>query len=308
AACRMGERGVAAYDRIISQAASKEGITAPMKNGHPFRLEVGMIAGVLRAYLMDTSGLRWGVTSEMLKKLAWGVAKESHPSDAQSKRLGPVPNDLNIADESPAAIVAELLDALCTVEDVPVWYEYGVCPGFTTDISQPAVYGSDLSGRLVTSDVMRHWQLANFTYSPVGTWAYLQIMASLAQWPVTPTPVAPMGNVDVEALVIGNLYDPATRYEWSQQMFQSFPRGSMMTWQGIGHGLLGSAENGMKGASACEERAVYYLNTGILPPNGFSCRIEELVPAFLQEDADWVLPEEPERKIHPGVFTELFAD
>eukprot|EP00933_Yihiella_yeosuensis_P056440 TRINITY_DN5562_c0_g3_i1.p1 TRINITY_DN5562_c0_g3~~TRINITY_DN5562_c0_g3_i1.p1 ORF type:complete len:136 (-),score=21.37 TRINITY_DN5562_c0_g3_i1:55-462(-) len=132
-----------------------------------------------------------------------------------------------------------------------------------------------MAGRMVESDFLQQYQAVNFTFSPVPVWAYLQIMTSLIQWPVVPTPVAPMGNPDIKALVIGNLYDPTTMYEWSQKMHLSFPKGVLMTWQGIGHGLLGSTRYGFLGSAACEEHAFYYLNTGVLPPNGFSCRLEQ---------------------------------
>ena len=35
-----------------------------------------------------------------------------------------------------------------------------------------------------------------------------------------------------EALVVGNLYDPACSYTWSNKMRESLPDSVMMVWQG----------------------------------------------------------------------------
>merc|ERR1712151_264458 len=115
-----------------------------------------------------------------------------------------------------------------------------------------------------------------------GTGAFIGMFAPLFQWPSIPTPVSPLGNPDVPALVVGNLYDPSTSYTWSQQMHQVFPAGAMMTWQGVGHSLTIDKYD-LKDSVQCFRHILQYLRTGVLPKDGYVCRQRNSVPVLLEQ-------------------------
>merc|ERR1719362_1457167 len=110
-------------------------------------------------------------------------------------------------------------------------------------------------------------------------------MSALFDWSTIPTPVAPMGNPTVPVLIVGNLYDPPTRYTWSQQMHAAFPSGSLMTWQGVGHCMLdtGGKTFDPEAIKKCFEKVLSYFNTGKLPPNGYVCRETQPLPVVVHD-------------------------
>ena len=80
----------------------------------------------------------------------------------------------------------------------------------------------------------------------------------MSTWPAYARPVPPVGDAELQAVIIGNLHDPNTAYENAQIMAQAFPQGYrakiggqkhlvcgtvwtpagyLVTWQGYGHCL-----------------------------------------------------------------------
>lgn len=81
-----------------------------------------------------------------------------------------------------------------------------------------------------------------------------------------------MGSAIVKPLIIGNLFDTATSYSWAQEMKKSFPEGSMITWQGMGHTFPSRATDYNRAAiEHCWGYVEAYLQNGTLPVNGMLC-------------------------------------
>ena len=108
-----------------------------------------------------------------------------------------------------------------------------------------------------------------------GLSAFVGCFSLASSWGAVPAPLPPYGAVGVKALVIGNLYDPATAYVDSQRMHQGFPSGSLLTWQGVGHCFLRSgrqeSQEDSVGFDACEPLMIDYIMNGSLPTNGHVC-------------------------------------
>jgi len=195
------------------------------------------------------------------------------------------------------AAVVTVLNSACHALNNYTWYTYGTCIGtghlaedddmHSTDafIEMNAVFGQDSVGRWTVEDVVHQWRAINAEYGTVGSVAYIAQMSALFNWPTVPTPVAPMGNPTVPVLIVGNLYDPPTRYEWSQKMHAAFPSGSLLTWQGVGHCMLdtGGKTYDPEAIKKCFEKVLSYFKTGKLPPNGFVCRETRPLPVLVQD-------------------------
>ena len=50
-------------------------------------------------------------------------------------------------------------------------------------------------------------------------------MVAMSTWPAYARPVPPVGDAELQAVIIGNLHDPNTAYENAQHMAQAFPQG-----------------------------------------------------------------------------------
>mmetsp|Transcript_27437 Transcript_27437/g.52905 ORF Transcript_27437/g.52905 Transcript_27437/m.52905 type:complete len:602 (+) Transcript_27437:84-1889(+) len=263
------------FSEILSSIRSDKGLTAPTASGKPFRLTVGLLVGVLATLLGDNSGAGWVSAIDVLSGLS--------------------PRQLDETKRT-AAVVA-VLNSACHALNNHTWYTYGTCIGTgqlaedddmpSTDafIEMNAIFGQDSAGRWTVEDVVHQWRAINAEYGTVGSVAYIAQMSALFNWPTVPTPVAPMGNPTVPALIVGNLYDPPTRYEWSQKMHEAFPSGSLMTWQGVGHCMLdtGGKSFDPQAIKKCFDKVLSYFKTGKLPPNGFVCRETQPLPVLIQD-------------------------
>jgi len=269
-ACPLSDPESEFYE-ILDELNSEEGMTALTANGDKFRLNSGLLIGTLADILNSNSADQWRF---VLDKLALLSPRNGNQSQ---RTLG----------------VEFVLNRACHVLGEPTWYVYGTCigagqiaeddidenggtrAGSDSFIEMNAVFGQDAPGRWTLEDVVRGWRGVQREYGAVGSTAYLAQMSALYSRPQVPTPVAPMGSPSVPVLVIGNLYDPPTSYRWSQEMHHSFPSGSMMTWQGVGHcmptGGSGSAEQ-KEGAMACTDEMRSFFLSGELPQNGHTCR------------------------------------
>ena len=251
------------YAKVLGFAKAQQ-LTATGKSSlTPFVLTPGLLHGWLLNELMAHQGVEnWVEALQTLASLSADSPKERSPS------------------------VAKILDVFCKVKGVATWSEYGICvgPGNTNEKSEGtntpwlipiAVLGNDLAGRYVVQDALNLWGSASHQFTAAGLTPFVGIAATVLLWPGIPSPIPPIGNTVTPALVVGNLYDPATSYAWSQKMSVAFPAGSMMTWQGVGHGLTysGNQEHG-----ACVMRIPKYFNEGILPEDGHVCRNPHAIP------------------------------
>jgi pimeloyl-ACP methyl ester carboxylesterase len=219
-----------------------------------FPVSVGMLLAYIQAKLND--GGTWVPAIDALTRLA--------PTSTDDVR---------------SEMVEKILDEFCVLNGVPTWRKYGICvgephvaEGHKSFMPQTAVLGSDLAGRLTLDDAMRAWETRLAEYGHYTT-AFLGIFAGVNFWPAVPSPIAPFGNPKVPALVIGNLYDGSTEYQWSQAMHNAFPSGSMMTWQGGGHLLSLAFLFGRAPYHTCYKYVMECFVLGLLPPNGHVCRV-----------------------------------
>lgn len=259
--------------RKLLKKMKKSKIVARTDSGKSFRLTVGMLGGWFQEQLV-VDATTWG---KVPKQLADLLSKDPKVSE---KAAG------------------EILDVKCYLQDPQThkktytWRVYDVCIGAahigggdhhgSSFMNQLGVLGADLAGRYTVNDAVGLWDAFHRKYRSMAAGPYVGILSGLFQWPVVPTPPAPLGNPNVKALIIGNLYDPSTSYHWSQQMHAVFPNGKMMTWQGVGHGLFAGYSD--KGGKACLGHIFKFLSgTDDDIPNGHTCRMEGQIPTSLLE-------------------------
>jgi len=267
------------FNQVIDQLRSGT-LTAPTATGHDFVLTVGLFGGWLQGQLADPSGAGWGPALTTVSTLL---------SDNVSAR---------------EVQVATILDVKCTLHfngtKLATWSKYDKCIGDahlgikgdmgSGFIHQLAVLGVDLAGRYTVSDAMRLWSDFKDNYGPISAGAYVGLMAGLFQWPVVPSPPAPLGNPSVPALIVGNLYDPSTSYQWSQEMHKAFPNSTMVTWQGVGHGW---GAGSLKSSKACASIKKHYMSDKLKQQgihNGDTCRLEQELPVSFVQNTRGHLP------------------
>jgi hypothetical protein len=251
------------YAKVLGFAKAQKLAAIGIPSAKPFVLTPGLLHGWLLNELMAHQGVEnWVEALQTLASLSADSPEERSPS------------------------VAKILDAFCRVNGTATWSTYGICvgPGNTNEKSDGtntpwlipvAVLGSDLAGRYVVEDVLNLWGSASHQFRAAGLTPFVGIAATVLLWPGIPSPIPPIGNTVTPAVVVGNLYDPATSYAWSQKMSVAFPAGSMMTWQGVGHGLTYS---GNKEHGACVMRIPKYFNEGVLPEDGHVCHNPHAIP------------------------------
>lgn len=248
------------------------GIKARTESGKGIRLTIGLLGGWMQEQLVQSAG--WQGVPPKLAALLYGSRED------QEKAAG------------------EILDSKCYLLDpatgkkVYTWREYDVCIGAahisgadnhgSSFMAQLAVLGNDLAGRFTVNDAVGLWSAFSEEHRAISAGSYVGILSGLFQWPVVPTPPAPLGNPNVKALILGNLYDPSTSYSWSQEMHKVFPSGKMMTWQGVGHGLVIPEAYDPKGSTSCIKNIFKFLNgTDDDLANGHTCRLTQPIPTSL---------------------------
>lgn len=91
--------------------------------------------------------------------------------------------------------------------------------------------------------------------------------SSCAQWPTPPVrepaPISAEGAGPI--VVIGTTRDPATPYEWSQNMAEQLDDAVLLTFEGDGHTAYG------RSGGCIEEQVDAYLLEGTVPEDGLTC-------------------------------------
>ena len=127
-----------------------------------------------------------------------------------------------------------------------------------------------------------------------GRSAFVGCFSLAASWGPVPVPIPPLGAAHVKALIVGNLFDPATAYVNSQRMLQAFPSASLISWQGIGHcfvrGHGGNPPEDKVGFYLCEPLLLGYLLNGTMPKRGVTCH-SQLPGQFDSSDPSETLSE-----------------
>jgi len=265
---------VAAYDQILDDIRDKK-LTAPTVHGAAFALTVGLLGGALQHHFAAVEG--WTSASQMLAALS------SDDDKVRETAVGDILNELChivITDETGAP-----------VEMLATWH-YGLCvaqssvgAGMETGayLEQGAVLGVDVAGRMSLASAMKLYQVVKLQETEVALNSFLGLFGRLFDWPAPQDPTTLGNRADVPAFIVSSLFDPATNFGWTMQMRKAFPSGSMVTWAGIGHGLVAGVRwnnetNQEAGSVECMELAHKYLVTGELPVDGHICRASEDIP------------------------------
>jgi len=230
---------------------------APTDNaneGAHFRLTPGLLTSWLLRQLSDSVGSRWTIAVQVLADLT------NERKHVRTKAVITVLNDM-CAPLGPNG-------------DIFTWH-YGVCIGNQVEevdstLLQAAILPVDYAGRYT---VLQATHMARATYDELGefTSAFIGYLSNMFAWPVLPQPAGTLGNPNVKAVVIGNLYDPISAYTASQAMHQAFPAGSMITWQGVGHVFQPGNSYDKIGAATCNKALIDFMKSGDLPQNGKVC-------------------------------------
>jgi len=159
---------------------------------------------------------------------------------------------------------------------------------------QALVMGTDSAGRANEEEFITWWKQTKES-DPIGVKWATTWMVAMSTWPAYARPVPPVGDPELQAVIIGNLHDPNTAYENAQHMKKAFPQGYLVTWQGYGHCLkvlkhataLLKAYNASKKSEtlpeytnavakyACMSRILSYLDTGKGIQDGHTCLVPE---------------------------------
>jgi len=145
-------------------------------------------------------------------------------------------------------------------------------------MNEATVLGQDLFGRFTVSEAMGIWNGYKAKWSEMAISSFIGIFSEFFAWQMDATPVQVGFRSGLQALVVGNLYDPACSYTWSNHMRESLPDSVMMIWQGVGHCLDEGGNYPGSGMEPCLNRVKKYWTHGELPIDGFTCRIEKPVP------------------------------
>jgi hypothetical protein len=94
-------------------------------------------------------------------------------------------------------------------------------------------------------------------------------------WPRAANPLPTIsGEGSPTLLVVGTVGDPATPYEWSQQMADTLESAVLLTYEGDGHTAF------LRGGSCIEEAVVDYLVDLVVPAAGTRCPAQETDAGF----------------------------
>lgn len=157
----------------------------------------------------------------------------------------------------------------------------GIAPfskGVDGFINEATVLGQDLFGRFTVNQAMDIWTGYRQKWDEMAISAFLGIFSSFFAWQLDAVPVQVGYRAGLKALVVGNLYDPACSFTWSNHMRESLPDSVMIVWQGVGHCLSQGGDYPGSGMKPCLDLLARYWRTGELPVDGFTCRVEKPVP------------------------------
>jgi pimeloyl-ACP methyl ester carboxylesterase len=126
-------------------------------------------------------------------------------------------------------------------------------------------------------------------------------------WPLAENPLPTItGAGSPTVLVVGTVGDPATPYEWSEQMTDALESAVLLTYEGDGHTAF------LRGGSCIETAVVDYLVDLVVPPPGTRCPAQDSDAGFdsirdevLSQFAEAGLPEEIANCVVDGIIDDL---
>jgi pimeloyl-ACP methyl ester carboxylesterase len=141
------------------------------------------------------------------------------------------------------------------------------------------------------------------TFGPITGFGALGCLG----WPTAANPLpAITGAGSPTILVVGTVGDPATPYEWAQQMSDALESAVLLTYEGDGHTAF------LRGGACIEDAVVAYLVDLSAPAAGTRCPAEESEAGFtsirdevLTQFEDAGIPEEVANCVIEGIIAEL---
>jgi pimeloyl-ACP methyl ester carboxylesterase len=130
------------------------------------------------------------------------------------------------------------------------------------------------------------------------------------EWPEPANPLPDLDGAGAPPIVVvGTIGDPATPYEWSEQMTDALESAVLLTYEGDGHAAF------LRGGPCIDDAVVAYLVDLEVPPDGTSCPAQadavsfaglrdEIVDQFVTEG----LPQQAAECIVDGVIEEVGSD
>jgi pimeloyl-ACP methyl ester carboxylesterase len=96
-----------------------------------------------------------------------------------------------------------------------------------------------------------------------------------AGWPLAANPLPEITGADAPTvLVVGTVGDPATPYEWSEEMTAALESAVLLTYEGDGHTAF------LRGGPCIEDAVVEYLVDLVVPPAGTRCPAQDTEAGF----------------------------
>lgn len=140
-------------------------------------------------------------------------------------------------------------------------------------------------------------------FGPIVGWSTLACL----DWP---EPANPLPELTAEGaptvMVIGTVGDPATPYEWSEQMAAALSGAVLVTYEGDGHTAF------LRGGPCIEDVVVEYLVDLVVPPAGTSCPAVEssvgfggLADVLVEQFVEAGVPESLARCVVDGIRDEI---
>ena len=141
------------------------------------------------------------------------------------------------------------------------------------------------------------------TFGPITGFGALGCLG----WPAAANPLPTItGAGSPTILVVGTVGDPATPYEWAQQMSDTLESAVLLTYEGDGHTAF------LRGGACIEDAVVEYLVDLSAPAPGTRCPAEESEAGFtsirdevLTQFEDAGIPEEVANCVIEGIIAEL---
>ena len=251
---------------IVTIRAGQLSATTNMKNSQGDYVQFPLTIGLVQGYLQNKlGGAKYSGVLETIQNLREGKEQQ----------------------------ITDILDYYCRLQievageptTIRTWYTYGVCVGpasvaataafgwfpqerISGFMAEPAVLAQDYFGRFAVAQGMEAYRDFKPSWNDaMATGPFVGMFSVLSSWKAEAVPVQPGFRAGIQAVALGNLYDPNTPFIWSNQMRESLPDGVLIIWQGGGHDEQHDAH--MKD---CTDAIDLFWQTGKLPPDGLTCR------------------------------------
>lgn len=195
-------------------------------------------------------------------------------------------------DDGGAAVLLALADAQLGREPDGTWdnsVDSRTMVNCLDDETRPSVEEAEAIGQQIAAE------------TPTFGDAFVTSGLACVEWPLPANPVPDLTGAGAPPiLVIGTLGDPATPYQWAQQMAEALQSGVLVTYEGDGHTAF------TRSGTCIDEIVVRYLVDLEVPPEGTSCPADEQATSF--EGVTAMLVEQFEDAGIPAEFAQCIVD